>query len=135
MTSYRVTILFEIAQFEQLIEMLKYVGGGHKLFVCNSNIDLYKLKRHERTILSLIHWGWWGIRGYVEAFKVYSYPLLEFYVEEVPLGSQKVNVTPNSSPTPMPLLTLETQNSFVPSPSYIPYEPLKSKFEMILGLT
>ena len=52
-----------------------------------------------------------------EHSKARSIPSLELYVEVVPLGNQVVNVTSSPSPTPMPILTQETQNPFVPSPS------------------
>ena len=42
---------------------------------------------------------------------------LELYVEEVPSGNQVMNVTSNPSPTPMSMLTQETQNVFITSPS------------------
>ena len=52
-----------------------------------------------------------------EHSKATSISSLQLYVEVVPLGNQVVNVTSNPSPTPMPILTQETQNPFVPSPS------------------
>ena len=48
-----------------------------------------------------------------EHFKSTSILSLEVYVEEVPLRNQSLNVTSNPSPTPMPILTQETQNPCV----------------------
>ena len=52
-----------------------------------------------------------------------SIPSLKLYVKVVPLGNQVVNVTSSPSPMPMSILTQETQNSVVPSPSSTPFEP------------
>ena len=40
------TMFYGMAQFEQVIRNVEYVGGKLKLFVCNSNMDLNELKFH-----------------------------------------------------------------------------------------
>ena len=67
-----------------------------------------------------------------EHLKSTPIPSLELYVEDVLLGNQVVNVTSNPSSTPMPMLTKETQNPFIPSPSCTPWKPLlQCKFQMM----
>ena len=67
-----------------------------------------------------------SIYAMCEHSKATSTSSLELYVEVVPLGNQVVNVTSNPS-TPILILTQETQNPFVPSPSSTPSKPPKTQ--------
>ncbi|XP_057533134.1 uncharacterized protein LOC130811017 [Amaranthus tricolor] len=61
-------------------------------------------------------------RCYVRAFKGFIFSLFGVICRSVSLSNQVVNVTSNPSPTPIFILTQETQNLFIPSPSSTPSE-------------
>ncbi|XP_057533383.1 uncharacterized protein LOC130811201 [Amaranthus tricolor] len=164
MESYRVTILcFWNGAIQTSNKNVEYVGGKHKLFVCNSNMNLNELKLHicskigiDSTSTVNISFKY-GMSGQFLAFPIededaleamweYSkstpIPSLELYVEEVPLRNRDVNivetdqvlnVTSTSSPAPMPFLTKETQNLSTP------YEPpqmqVSNNLKVNLGAT
>ena len=130
------------------------LGGKRKLFACNSNMDLNEFKLlvcfkigidTTRSTVNLCFKYYMSgellafsvedddsIDAMWEHSKATSIPSLELYIEVVPLGNQAVNVTSNPSPTPMPILTQETQNSFVPSQSSTPFKSPQTQVMMRL---
>ena len=139
MKSFCVTIVcFWNGSFRESSGKVHYVGGRHRLFTCNSNMDLNEFKRFicskiglDSTRSTLNISFKYGMSGQLLAFpieedeaidamwehsKCTKIPSLELYIE-VPLGNV---VASNPSLTPMPISTQETQNPFVLSPSCTP---------------
>ena len=136
MASFRVTIAcFWNGSIRTSGNKVTYVGGKRKLFACNSIMDLNEFKLLVRSkigidtrrsivkicfkydmseqLLAYLVEDDEAIDAMWEHFKSTSILSLEVYVEEVPLRNQSLNVTSNPSPTPMPILTQETQNPCV----------------------